>query len=220
MSDADLIARLRSFERAFPRFEDTYRRLVEEGQRPTTLFIGCSDSRLVPHQLTGTGPGDLFLVRNVGNIVPPWDVTGEGHGSAAAIEFAVLALGVRNIVVCGHSECGGMRALYEPPPEEARHLSRWLVHAHPAKLPEAATPEVLRRVEQRNVVLQLEHLMTYPMVRRGVEGGTLSLHGWHFLLGDGRVLVLDIARGTFEPVERSLERLAADAADRDPAAPR
>ena len=199
MPDADMIDRLRRFESAFPRFEDTWRRLVADGQHPTTLFIGCSDSRLVPYLLMGCGPGELFLVRNVGNLIPPYDDSAS-HGTGAAIEFAVLNLKVRHIVVCGHSHCGAIRALYEPPPAEARHLNGWLTHARGAILPVTLSPEALRRVEQRNVALQLEHLMTYPMVRREVEAGTLSLHGWHYVLEDGRVLVLDLASGAFEPV--------------------
>lgn len=207
MPDADLVVRLRRFESAFPRFEDTWRRLVDEGQHPTTLFIGCSDSRVVPYLLMGCGPGELFLVRNVGNLIPPYDDAAT-HGSGAAIEFAVLNLKVRHIVVCGHSHCGAMRALYDPPPEEARHLRGWLTHASGAILPVMPSPEALRRVEQRNVVLQLEHLMTYPMVRRGVEAGTLALHGWHYLIESGRVLVLDVERGAFEPVAQSAEDAA------------
>jgi carbonic anhydrase len=199
MPDEGLLTRLRRFESAFPRFEDTWRKLVDEGQHPNTLFIGCSDSRVVPYLLMDCGPGELFLVRNVGNLIPPYDDSA-AHGSGAAIEFAVLNLGVRNIVICGHSHCGAMRALYEPPPPEARHLNGWLTHARGAILPVRMSDEALRRVEQRNVALQLEHLMTYPMVRRGIESGRLALHGWHYLIEEGRVLVLDIASGRFEPV--------------------
>ena len=109
----ELLDRLRRFEtRFFPRYRREYRRLVEEGQHPSTLFIGCSDSRLVPYLLTGAGPGELFLVRNVGNLIPPWDASHGFHGTTAAIEFAVLKLGVRDIVVCGHSHCGAVKAMY------------------------------------------------------------------------------------------------------------
>jgi len=205
MPDEELIGRLRRFEKAFPSYEDTWRTLADEGQHPTILFIGCSDSRVVPYMLMGCGPGELFLVRNVGNLVPPYEVDG-AHGSAAAIEFAVLNLAVKHIVVCGHSHCGAIRALYEPPPPEAKHMARWLTHAQGAILPVVPTEEALRRVEQRSIAIQLDHLMTYPMVRRNVEAGKLMLHGWHYLIGEGKVLVLDVHSGEFMPVDEQAQR--------------
>lgn len=199
MADDELNARLARFETGFfPRYESTYRRLVAEGQHPRTLFIGCSDSRIVPHALMDCGPGELFIARNVGNLVPPWDLSAGFHGTAAAIEFAVLQLHVHNIIVCGHSHCGAIRSLYEDPPEEATHLRAWLDLARDAALPVRASPEALRRVEQRSVVLQLERLMSYPMVARLVTEGTLFLHAWYYVLEEGRVLVFDAARGRFE----------------------
>lgn len=196
----DLLERLARFERSsFPRFEPIYRQLVSEGQHPSTLFIGCSDSRIVPYLLMDCGPGELFLVRNLGNLVPPWETAGDAHGTAAAIEFAVLNLRVRHIVVCGHSHCGAIRALYEEPPEEALHLRGWLRYAREAALPVAGSEDALRRVEQRSVVLQLARLMSYPMVRRRVEQGELFLHGWHYLLEEGQVLVFDAGCGRFVP---------------------
>jgi carbonic anhydrase len=196
----DLLARLSRFERQFfPRYEQTYRNLVADGQRPKTLFIGCSDSRIVPYALMDCGPGELFIARNVGNLIPPWDMSAGFHGTAAAIEFAVLQLDVQNIVVCGHSHCGAIRGLYEPPPEEASHLNAWLDLARDAALPVQASPETLRRVEQRSVVLQLERLMTYPMVARRVQAGLLFLHAWYYVLEEGQVLILDAASGAFVP---------------------
>jgi hypothetical protein len=129
------------------------------------LFIGCSDSRLVPYLLTGTGPGELFIVRNVGAFVPPYDGSAGYHGTSAAIEFAVLNLQVSRIVVCGHSHCGAIRAAYEGVGDDAPNLKAWLGLAREALLPVQAGPEALRRTEQRAVVLQLERLMDYPMVR-------------------------------------------------------
>ena len=200
----DLLERLARFEKSsFPRFEPVYRQLVSEGQHPSTLFIGCSDSRLVPYLLMDCGPGELFLVRNVGNLVPPWDTAGDAHGTAAAIEFAVLNLRVRHIVVCGHSHCGAIRALYEEPADEARHLRGWLKYAREAALPVTGSEGALRRVEQRSVVLQLTRLMTYPMVQRRVEQGELFLHGWHYLLEEGQVLVFDAVSGRFVPADES-----------------
>ncbi len=197
----ELLQRLRRFhDDAFPQYRSHFRLLVDDGQHPTTLFIGCSDSRLVPYLLTGTGPGDLFLVRNVGAFVPPYDGSQGYHGTAAAIEFAVLNLQVTRIIVCGHSHCGGIRALYGGVPEAAKNLAQWLELGREAALPVAEPgPEVLRRTEQRAVVLQLERLMDYPMVREQVEAGRLSLHGWHYVIEDGEVHVFDLQRGGFVP---------------------
>jgi len=200
----ELLERLRRFKSdAFPRYEETFRGLVDHGQQPTTLFIGCSDSRLVPYLLTGAGPGELFLVRNVGALVPPWDRSRGYHGTAAAIEFAVLNLNVRHIVVCGHSHCGAMRALYDDVPADAPNLRDWLDLAREAALPVQVTPEALRRTEQRAVVLQLERLMDYPMVRARVEDGRIALHGWHYVIEDGEVHVFDVKSGGFIPASQS-----------------
>jgi carbonic anhydrase len=220
----ELLDRLRRFhDDAFPQYRSTFRHLVDDGQHPTTLFIGCSDSRLVPYLLTGAGPGELFLVRNVGAFVPPYDGYLQGphdatgvdppggltqleaarrwvgyHGTAAAIEFAVLNLQVTRIIVCGHSHCGGIRALYGEVPAAARNLAQWLDLGREATLPVAEPgPEVLRRTEQRAVVLQLERLMDYPMVRERVERRALALHGWHYVIEDGEVHVFDVQHGRF-----------------------
>ena len=197
----ELLERLRRFQTdAFPLQRSHFRMLVDDGQHPTTLFIGCSDSRLVPYLLTGTGPGELFLVRNVGAFVPPYDGSAGFHGTAAAIEFAVLNLQVVRIVVCGHTHCGGIRALYGEVHPAARNLAQWLELGREAALPVAEPgPEVLRRTEQRAVVLQLERLMDYPMVRERVEARQLSLHGWHYVIEDGEVHVFDVQRGGFVP---------------------
>ena len=198
MVDEEIARRLRRFHtRYFPRYRSRFRQLVEQGQQPTTLFIGCSDSRIVPYLLTDSGPGELFVVRNVGNFVPPFDASEGYHGTAAAIEYAVLALGVHDIVVCGHSHCGAVRALYAEVPEEAHHMRVWLNLGRDAVLPVTESPEALRRTEQRSVILQLERLMAYPMVMRRVEQGTLFLHGWYYVIEEGQVRVLDVERGQF-----------------------
>ncbi|MCW5610329.1 MAG: carbonic anhydrase [Rubrivivax sp.] len=201
----ELLERLRRFhDDAFPTQRSLFRHLVDDGQHPTTLFIGCSDSRLVPYLLTGAGPGELFLVRNVGAFVPPHDQSQGFHGTAAAIEFAVLNLNVRRIVVCGHSHCGAVRALYGGVPDAAPNLRDWLALGREAVLPVADPgPEALRRTEQRAVVLQLERLMDYPMVRERVEAGRLTIHGWHYVIEDGEVHVFDIRRGGFVPASQA-----------------
>lgn len=196
----ELLARLRRFhDHTFPGVQEQFQNLVTEGQHPTILFIGCSDSRLVPYLLTGTGPGELFIVRNVGAFVPPHDGSAGYHGTSAAIEFAVLNLKVSRIVVCGHSHCGGIRALYEEVDPRAQNLTAWLELGREAALPVQVTPEALRRTEQRAVVLQLERLMGYPMVREQVEANKLALHGWHYVIEEGEVHVFDVKSGEFIP---------------------
>ncbi len=196
----DLLQRLRRFhDDYFPGVQGQFQSLMQEGQHPTILFIGCSDSRLVPYLLTGTGPGEVFMVRNVGAFVPPHNGSAGYHGTAAAIEFAVLKLNVARIVVCGHSHCGGIRALYEEATPQATNLAAWLELGREAVLPVQLTAEALRRTEQRSVVLQLERLMGYPMVRERVEAGELTLHGWHYVIEDGEVHVFDVALGRFVP---------------------
>jgi carbonic anhydrase len=119
------------------------------------------------------------------------------HGTTAAIEFAVLSLQVERIIVCGHSHCGAIRVAYEGAPEEAVALKAWLKLADEALLPVQASPEALCRSEQRAVVLQLERLMDYPMVRREVEAGRLTLHGWYYVIEDGEIHVFDAQKGNF-----------------------
>lgn len=194
----ELLQRLRRFhDHTFPGVQEQFQNLVKDGQHPTILFIGCSDSRVVPYLLTGTGPGELFIVRNVGAFVPPYDGSAGYHGTSAAIEFAVLNLKVSRIVVCGHSHCGGIRALYEEVHPQARNLAAWLELGREAALPVQVTPEALRRTEQRSVVLQLERLMGYPMVREQVDAKRITLHGWHYVIEEGEIHVFDVQRGDF-----------------------
>jgi carbonic anhydrase len=200
----ELLQRLRRFhDDYFPSVEGQFQSLMQDGQHPSILFIGCSDSRLLPYLLTGTGPGEVFMVRNVGAFVPPHDGSSGYHGTAAAIEFAVLKLNVDRIIVCGHSHCGGIRALYDEPTPGATNLAAWLELGREAALPVQVTPEALRRTEQRSVVLQLERLMGYPMVRERVEAGRLALHGWHYVIEDGEVHVFDVRSGSFVPASNA-----------------
>ena len=196
----ELLQRLQQFHSDyFPRHQQRFQDLVAHGQHPKTLFIGCSDSRLVLYLLTGAGPGELFIVRNVGAFVPPYDGSHGLHGTTAAIEFAVLNLQVEHIIVCGHTHCGAIRAAYEGAPAEAVNLHNWLQLANEALLPVRTSPEALYRTEQRSVVLQLERLLNYPMVRRAVEAGRLHLHGWHYVIEAGQVHVFDAQQGAFMP---------------------
>ena len=140
-----------------------------------------------------------MLLGNVGAFVPPYDGSHGLHGTTAAIEYAVLNLHVERIIVCGHSHCGAIRAAYDGVPDEARALQAWLKLAQEALLPVQSSPEALLRTEQRSVVLQLERLMDYPMVRREVEAGRLTLHGWHYVIEDGEIHVFDAQQAGFVP---------------------
>ena len=181
-------------------FREHYQRLVAEGQQPSTLFLGCADSRVVPDLLTSALPGDLFVIRNVGNLVPPFEPDAGFHGTSAGIEFATLVLGVKDIVVCGHSHCGAIKALFTPLRDDAPHITRWLELARPAAAGTEMTEANVRRTEMRSVVLQVERLMTFPMVRERVERGDLCLHGWYYVIEEGQVLGLDMGSGEFRPL--------------------
>lgn len=182
---------------------ERFRSLAEEGQRPSVLLVACSDSRIVPNLLTGTGPGELFIVRTVGNIVHP---LGEGDGAdptAAAVEFAVGVLGVRDVVVCGHSRCGAMAALYDGVPASLTQLAGWVEHARPAALPAERVAALDRRTRdeltaQRNVLLSLDRLAGDPLVAERRAAGALDLHGWLLDIATQEVLVFDPATGRFE----------------------
>lgn len=200
-SEGRFIEGLRRFNREhFPRFKDHYERLVAEGQKPTTLFLGCSDSRLVPGTLTDALPGELFVVRNVGAFVPPFESDDGFHGTTAAIEFALITLGVTDIVVCGHSHCGAVAALYNKPDAATPHITKWLELGREAMLRGPVDEDLLRQTEQRVIALQIERLMTFPVVRERVERGNVSLHGWYYVIEEGRVLFLDIDEGVFKAI--------------------
>jgi carbonic anhydrase len=196
----DLVRSLTRFRKEyFLRYEDHYRKLVAEGQRPHTLFIGCADSRLVPQVFMDLKPGELFVVRNVGNLIPPYESTEGYHGVSAAIEYAVGILNVRDIVVCGHSHCGAIHALYSPPAYKSHHVEHWLELARPAVINAPPTDDVLQQTEQRSILLQLDHLMTFPVVAERVQSGALALHGWYYVIEEGVVHTFDPSTEAFVP---------------------
>ncbi len=171
-------------QKALPSYREKFADLAL-GQKPDALFIACSDSRVAPNVFASTDPGDLFVIRNVGNFIPEQE-SASAPSVAAAVEFAVFSLKVRNIVVCGHSECGATRALLEPPDFPAPALDTWLrnsraaVERYHAGLAPDTTLAPHNQVSQINTLLQLEHLLTYPFVRDAVEAGHIGLHAWWF----------------------------------------
>jgi carbonic anhydrase len=180
------------------------------GQKPDCFFIACSDSRVAVNVFASTDPGDLFVVRNLGNIMPPVPDAGS---AVAALEFAVNSLKVRHIVVCGHSDCGAIRALVEDPnPSNKTPMSSWLRHAHSAL--EGVDASDRDEVSKRNVSLQLENLRTHPLVREKESAGQLKLHGIWFNIRSADVFYLEKAPQDFVLVddiegERILSRLDA-----------
>ncbi|MFD9000910.1 SulP family inorganic anion transporter [Streptomyces sp. NPDC059582] len=203
-SEHQLMRGISAFQRnTAPRVRGELARLAREGQRPAQLFLTCADSRLVTSMITSSGPGDLFVVRNVGNLVPLPGEEGGDDSVAAAIEYAVDVLKVRSITVCGHSGCGAMQALLDAEPGEARTpLKRWLRHGRPSleRMAEGIRPAARlsgRRpadaVEQlclTNVVQQLEHLRAHESVTRALREGALELHGMYFHVGEAQAYLL------------------------------
>jgi len=193
----------------FGRYRELFRKLSREGQKPHTLFITCSDSRVLAELITQSKPGDLFVVKNVGNIVPPADVTGSTNSTAAAIEFAVEVLKVCDLVVCGHSQCGAMDALLglAARPGSLPHLDRWLRLAEPVKhILETEyrhlTDDTARATvaAEENVLFALENLHTYPVVQARLTDGSLHLHGWFFKINTAELFAFDPETRQFSPL--------------------
>jgi carbonic anhydrase len=199
-------------------YREAFGRLAT-GQSPDTLFIACSDSRVVPNTFASTNPGDLFVLRNVGNIVPPCGdhlgASASDESEAAAIEFSILNLKISDIIVCGHSECGAMRALVAgrqnvTPP----NLKSWLRHGDLPLLQlkmgmilDSSLSEV-NQLSQLNVLHQIEHIKSYPLVRQRLEEGSLSIHGWWFDISLADVYAYEEAQKKFVLIdEEEADRL-------------
>lgn len=195
----------------FKQFEPEFIRLVREGQNPHTLFIGCSDSRMVPDLILGTRPGDLFVIRTAGNFVPMYEKF-EDDGVSATIQYAIQALGIRHIVVCGHSHCGAIKGLFEPlDAQKFDILKRWLRWGEQAKettlmMAKNAIPkeQIYQVAERISVIYQLEHLMSFPYIRERVIQGSLFLHGWYYQIETGEIEYYDFEAYQFKPLSTAL----------------
>ena len=190
-----------------PREQDRYRELAEGGQSPQIMVIGCSDSRVSPEVIFDAGPGELFVVRNVANIVPPYAPDGQAHGVSAALEFGVAALKVKHIVVLGHAHCGGVKAFAEDaaPLSPGDFIGNWMRLMAPAAdkigpRQTQSTAEYLTQLEHANIVNSLDNLMTFPRLRKLIERGSVVLHGAYFGVADGALWVLDNTSGKFRRV--------------------
>ena len=190
------------------RFRDQrslFERIAREGQQPRVAMVACCDSRVDPAIVFDCDPGDLFVVRNVANLVPPFEESGAYHGTSAALEFAICVLSVRHVVVLGHSQCGGIRALLEGPAAAAqpmRFLDSWMSLAQEARAEAMAVPDLpaaerATLCERLAIRLSVRNLRTFPAIRERIERGVLSLHGWHFDLADGVLSGLDAATDRF-----------------------
>lgn len=222
----EVLGRVFSFEKhVFPNESALYNRLASDGQSPKALMISCADSRIVPEHIMQAAPGDLFVCRNAGNIVPPH--SSQLGGVTATVEYAVMVLGVRDIIVCGHSDCGAMKALAtEADLTTMPNVAAWLRHSHAAqKVCSESYPadldmtDKIRNVTLENIVVQLAHLRTHPSVASGIARGEIALHGWFVDIHAGMVLGLDGETGRFLPLREDqpmpvalphARRLAAD----------
>lgn len=180
-----------------------YRALAETGQRPEIMLIACCDSRAAPETIFDAAPGEMFVVRNVANLVPPHDPDGAYHGTSAAIEFAVLALEVRHIVVMGHGRCGGIAAWLSGRENAGDYIGKWMSLVAPAAalLAEAPSDTTAHRraLEFASIRQTVANLATFPYVRERATAGTLSLHGAWFDISTGELFALDQVSRTFEP---------------------
>jgi carbonic anhydrase len=183
--------------------QEFFKQLAAKQQRPIALFITCADSRVHPNLITQTEPGDLFLIRNAGNIIPPYHAG--GGGEAATVEYSVEVLGIRNIIVCGHSQCGAMKALLLHPDEMA-HLpavKAWCSHAESTRRIvkqkyRGLSPEELAVVAtEENVLVQMNNLSTHPSVAARLSSGELHVYGWYYDIGSGQIYQYDQRQGRF-----------------------
>jgi carbonic anhydrase len=203
------------FVQGFKRFQDAYFgdhaelfQNLAKGQNPRTAIVACSDSRVDPALLTGSAPGDIFVIRNVANLVPPCD-SGEGfHGVSAALEFAVCNLEVEHVIVFGHGECGGIRSLMrgDSDAQYGGFIANWMRIAEKAKAQVLATlgdkpfELQLHACEKAAILISLDNLMSFPWIRERVAAGRLALHGWYFNLKRGKLLSYSPRSGRFEPL--------------------
>jgi carbonic anhydrase len=185
----------------------TYEKLVRGGQRPKILMIACSDSRVDPAIVTKTEPGDLFVIRNVANLVPPYEPDNNTyHGTSAALEFAICTLGIKHLIVFGHTQCGGITALLQGannPAGERSFIAKWMELAAPAharvlrRYSEADLDQQVVLCEQYALTNSLKNLMTFPWIKQRAEEGSLSLHAWYFDLSTGTIQKFDAQNKCF-----------------------
>lgn len=196
------------FQRSYFKKEEEFFKRLSRDQNPEVLFITCADARVDPNLVTQSKPGDLFIVRNVGNIIPPYDAIRDKNSVAAAIEFAVLELRVADIIICGHSNCGAIQTLFQEERDlkDMPHLRDWIRIALPVKeimdkhYAHVSLDFRNRIAEKENILAQLRNIQTYPFVVKALEEGKLFLHGWYYDIGTGNISSYNPVTDTFETI--------------------
>lgn len=188
------------FKRAyFKKHEKELLDLAQKGQQPKALFIGCSDSRVIPDLIIQSHPGDLFVIRNVGNFVPPYKPDEDYHATASGIEYAINVLNVSEVIICGHSHCGACKSLFQPLNDpNLIHIKKWLDLGEKAKSMallslghDANEEELLRLTERMSIITQIDNLLTYPFVKERLEQERLYIHGWYYDIETGEIEYYD-----------------------------
>ena len=194
-------------ENFFPDNEKNFIELANKGQAPKILFIGCSDSRVAPEIILQAAPGELFVIRNAGNFVPIYDLQMPWDATASSIDFAIEALGIRDIVICGHSHCGAINQLFSK--EKAPNMiENWLQFGRPAKelvvqqMGDTANLKEMQNIAGRlSVIFQLKNLLSYPFIQSRLKDGKVTLHGWYFTIENGQLEYYDPKTSNFYPID-------------------
>jgi len=201
------------FNSYFKKNQESLLNLVKKGQSPKALFIGCSDSRVIPDLMVQSNPGDLFVIRNVGNFVPPYRPDEDFHATASGIEYAVSILKVQEIIICGHTHCGACNHLYEVIEDDSLvHTKKWLELGESAKTSailslgaDAPKEELLRLTEKLSITKQIENILTYPNVKKQFESGDLHIHGWYYDIETGTIDYYNADSYEFLPLKDLLD---------------
>jgi carbonic anhydrase len=201
------------FRSYFKKNKESLLKLVRSGQSPKALFIGCSDSRVIPDLMVQSNPGDLFVIRNVGNFVPPYKPDEDFHATASGIEYAVSVLNVKEIIICGHTHCGACKHLYEKIEDASLiHTKKWLELGEGAKTSailslgaNAPQEDLLRLTEKLSIIKQIENILTYPNVKKRFENSELSIHGWYYDIETGKIDYYNADSYEFLPLNDLLE---------------
>jgi len=211
MKISQLIEGYRAFHQGrYIQDKPLYDKLVSQGQNPEVMMVSCCDSRVDPVMITQAAPGSLFSVRNVANLMPPYNPDGEHHGTSAALEFAVKHLKVKHIIVMGHALCGGVKALRQgniDKSDDMKFIHPWMNIARAsrdkilAENPDASEDILQRKLEEEVIRLSLQNMRSFSYVKSLEDQGALTLHGWYFELSSGRILALNTQSDTFEALE-------------------
>ena len=212
------ITGFRQFQKDYFASDSSIFEKLKEAQNPRTMIIGCSDSRVDPALLTNSIPGEIFVVRNVANLIPPFESDGGHHGVSAALEFAVCCLGIEHIIVLGHSGCGGIKALMSGSYDSigSGFISRWISMAAKARdrvlaeLPDADAGSQQRATEHRSILNSIENLRTFPFVRKRLDTGDLFIFGWYFDMDTGDLLGYDAETDQFRQLSENHPDLSSE----------